>query len=422
MDICVLGVGHHNAKVEIRERLQRPDSLTSDYIFHLHTTGLMSESLFISTCNRLELAFYAPDPYAARDAVLERLGAKTGIPLDELAEIAHFYLNEEAVHYLFRVASGLDSQVVGETQILGQMKNAYRQASIYKTIGPVISKLFHKCFQVAKKIRTETSIASGRVSIASAAVNTAADMLGEGGLKGKTVLVIGAGEMSSHLLAHLQPKEPGRLVVLSRSLGRARDLSERFQAQVMTMPQLGEALEQSDVVFSAAGGGKAVLVKDELEPILQKRAGRPWWIFDLGVPRNVESCVGQIPAVTLVNIDDFNVLIKSGQDKRKQEALKADVLIREEVSKFKEWYSALAARPTIVDITSKCEEARLMELQRTVSRNDFTKEEVESLDAMTKALVRRLLHNPLNFTKSCHKHWRAEFNLSMVRKIFGLDG
>jgi glutamyl-tRNA reductase len=421
MEVFILGAGHHNASVEIREKLQDPECLNNEYVFHLHTTGLLKESLLLTTCNRLELAGYAPDPIAVRDAVVGQLSAKSGNAAEELLKLMHFYLNEEAVHYVFRVASGLDSQVVGETQILGQVKHAYRQASLYKTVGPVMSKLFHKCFQVAKKIRSETSIASGRVSIASAAVNTADATLGEAGLRDKTVLVIGAGEMSSHLCAHLGPRGYKELIILSRSLGRARELARRFNATVMTIPLLGEALEKSDVVFSAAGGANYVLFKEEIEPILEKRAGKPWWIFDLGVPRNVEACIGEIPSVTLVNIDDFNVQVKTGLDKRKQEALKADVLVHEEVSKFKEWYSALAARPTIKDITAKAEEARLLELQRTISRNDFSQEELLALDSMTKALVRRLLHNPLSFTKSCHKHWRAEFNLSIVRKIFGLD-
>jgi glutamyl-tRNA reductase len=259
------------------------------------------------------------------------------------------------------------------------------------------------------------------VSIASAAINTADEILGPDGLKDKSVLVIGAGVMSSHLLAHLNSRESKAIMILSRSLGRAKDLAKRFNATVKSLPLLGEALENSDVVFSAAGGTNYVLFKDEIEPILEKRGGKPFWIFDLGVPRNVEARVGEIPSVTLANIDDFNVQVKNGLDNRKQEALKADILVREEVSKFKEWYSALAARPTIKDLTAKAEEARRIELQRTISRNDFTDEQVSAMDAMTKALVRRLLHNPLSFTKSCHKHWRAEFNLSMVRRIFGLD-
>ncbi|MDR2200321.1 MAG: glutamyl-tRNA reductase [Deltaproteobacteria bacterium] len=421
MDIFVLGAAYSDAPVEIRERLQNPDYLNHEYILHLHASGLVKESMLLSTCNRLELAGFSADPASARDAVLSRLSLKTRIPLDELSKFTRYRLNEEAARHVFRVASGLDSQVLGETQILGQVKNAFREAAIYKTVGPVLSKLFHKCFQVAKKIRSRTSVASGRVSIASAAVNTALDAIAPERLRDKKALIIGAGEMASHLCAHLRAKELGELVIVSRSLARARDLAKRFQAGLKTLPQLGEALEESDLVFSAAGGGSYVLLKDEIEPVVAKRGGRPWRIFDLGVPRNVEAAVGSLPQVTLVNIDDFNTQVSAGQDQRKREALKADILVADEVKSFMEWYSSLAARPTIMDLTARAEEARRLELRRTVARYDFSMEELRALDAMTRALVRRLLHNPLNFTKSCHKHWRAEYNLNMVRKIFGLD-
>jgi glutamyl-tRNA reductase len=421
MDIFILGAGHRNTPVEIRERLQNPGCLTNDYIFFLHTSGLLNESILLSTCNRLELAGTARHPDQVKGAVVAHLAAKTGILATDLKRHMHFRLNDEAVHYIFRVACGLDSQVLGEPQILGQVKHAYRQASLYRTVGPITSKLFHKCFQVAKKVRTETSIAGGRVSVASAAVNTADRLLEPEGLKGRDVLVIGAGEMSSQLMGHLNARGPKSVAVLSRSPGRAKELSERWGASFMTSPQLGEALERCDVVFSAAGGSSYVLFRDDIAPVVERREGRPLWIFDLGVPRNAEPSVGGMPYVTLVNIDDFNVEVQSGMDKRRGEALKADLLIRGEVAKFQEWCSSLAARPTIKDLTLKAEEARRTELQRTFSRNDFSEEEQAALDSMTKALVRRLLHNPLSFTKTCHRHWRAEFNLNMVRKIFGLD-
>jgi glutamyl-tRNA reductase len=420
MNIFILGAGHQNTPVEIRERLQNPGCLTNDFMFWLLTTGLLEESLVLSTCNRLEAVGFTRDPAAARAAVVGHLSEKTGILESDLERHLHFFQDSDAVRHLFRMAAGLESQVLGETQILGQMKDAYRQATIYRTVGPVVSRLFHKCFQVAKKIRTETSVAGGRVSIASAAVGTA-DSAMEGGLKGKSVLVIGAGEMATLVLSHLRPRETGPVTIVSRSPGRARELAGRFGASVMTTPQLGEALVRADAVFSAAGSSGFVLKKDDAEPVLAQRGGRPIGIFDLGVPRNADPALAEIPGVRLVNIDDFNMQVKNGVDQRKREALKADSLIREEVEKFGEWFSALAARPTIKGITAMAEEARVHELRRTISRNDFTREEVVALDSMTRALVRRLLHNPLSFTKSCHKHWRAEFSLSMVRKIFGLD-
>jgi glutamyl-tRNA reductase len=264
-------------------------------------------------------------------------------------------------------------------------------------------------------------VASGRVSVASAAIASCQEALAPEGFGGKAALVIGAGEMASLLASHLKARGVGSMTVLSRSLGRAQELASRVGADVRTLPQLGEALLESDLVFSAAGGGARVLLRDEIAPLHARREGRPWWIFDLGLPRNVEASVGELEGVTLRNIDAFSGEVESSLERRRSEALRADAIIGEEVSKFKEWCSSLATRPTLKDLTARAEEARLVELQRTVSRNDFTEKEIQSLDAMTRALVRRLLHHPIMFTKSCHRHWHAEFNLGMVRRIFGLD-
>jgi glutamyl-tRNA reductase len=359
-----------------------------------------------------------------------------------------------------------------------------------------VNKLFHKSFQVAKRIRSETLISSGRVSVASAAVKAAEATLSEGAgdsaagagsagacgawdarpsggsekgsdggsdggsdsdkgsysdsdsdsdsgsysdsdsdsdssspsgepekrsFRGLTALIIGAGEMASLLAAHLSSRELKKMIILSRSLGRATELASRFGAEVRTIPELGEALGESDLIFSAAGGGSLVLFKHELSPILIKRAGRPLRIFDLGVPRNVESSVAELPGVTLKNIDSFALETRLSMETRAREASRASLIIEDEVLKFRDWRSSLAAQPTIKDLAEKAEEARKAELLRTLSKNDFTDKEIASIDAMTKALVRRILHNPLMFTKSCHRHWRAEFNLGMIRRIFGLD-
>jgi glutamyl-tRNA reductase len=189
-------------------------------------------------------------------------------------------------------------------------------------------------------------------------------------------------------------------------------------AQVKPLDQLADALEDCDVIFTVASGGNFVLQKSDLIPSL---ARGPKWIFDLGVPRNVEGGVGSLAGVTLKDMDDFRGEVNVNLAQRRQEAEKAELIIQEEVEKFLEWCSSLATRPTIKDLTAKAEEARLIELQKTLTHYNFSNKEIHALDAMTKALVRRILHDPLMFTKSCHRHWRAEFNLGMIRRIFGLD-
>ncbi|MDR1036090.1 MAG: glutamyl-tRNA reductase [Deltaproteobacteria bacterium] len=420
-EIFVLGVAHRDAGVEIRERLQGSGAFTTEAMFRFQTAGVLDEALLVSTCNRLEVVGTAKDLKNARERIEERMCFFSGLEPEELLPTVHFYTGEEAVEYLFRVASGLDSRVVGEAQILGQVKEAFREATLFRTVGPMISRLFHKSFHTAKRIRTETGVASGRVSVASAAINSCQEELGDHDMASMSALVVGAGEMASLLASHLKTHGVVSLTILSRSLGRAQQLASRYGAEVRTIPQLGEALLESDIIFTAAGGGARVLIRDEIAPIHARREGRPWWIFDLGMPRNVDGSVGEMEGVTLRNVDAFSAEAEESLERRRSEALRADVIIREEVSKFKEWTSSLATRPTIKDLTFQAEKARRVELQRTVSRNDFSEKEIQALDAMTRALVRRLLHHPLMFTKSCHRHWRAEFNLGMVRRIFGLD-
>ncbi|MDR1164648.1 MAG: glutamyl-tRNA reductase [Deltaproteobacteria bacterium] len=422
MDIFILGTSHHQASVEIREKLQGPGSLEPEDLHRLQTVGILEEGLLVSTCNRLEAVCVAKSAAEAKARLLERLAAAAGPLAADLGALFHFYLNGEAVGYLFRVAAGLDSQVLGEAQILGQVKEAYRAAMAHRSAGPIVGKLFHKCFQVAKRIRSETRVSAGKVSVASAAIASAMKSLGDPpDLSQSAALVVGAGEMAALLVAHLKSHGVGKLIIVSRTLSRAQELGSRHGCEVRTLPQLGEALGEADLIFTAAGGGERVLLANEIAPILVKRAGAPWRVFDLGVPRNVESSVGALPNVTLMDMDDFRDAVAENQDARRREASKGEAIVAEEVLKFQEWLSALETRPTVKDLTQKCEEARRVELRRTLAHHHFDDEEIAAIDAMTKALVRRLLHHPLMFTKSCHRHWRAEFNLGMVRRIFGLD-
>ncbi|MDR2613583.1 MAG: glutamyl-tRNA reductase, partial [Deltaproteobacteria bacterium] len=370
-DIFVLGAAHHDAGVEIRERLQGSGAFSMDALYRFQTMGVLEEALLISTCNRLEVVGTARDVETARERIEERLCFFSGLEREELVPCLHFYLNEGAVEYLFRVAAGLDSRVVGEAQILGQVKDAFREGMLYRTVGPMVGRLFHKGFQTAKRIRSETGVASGRVSVASAAIASCQDATGSADFNDYAALVVGAGEMAQLLAAHLKARDVKSLTVVSRSLDRAQALASRVGGQARELTQLGEALLESDIVFTAAGGGARVLSGDETAHLLARREGRPWWIFDLGLPRNVEGSVGEMPGVVLRNIDDFSGEVEQSLEHRRTEALRADVIIREEVSKFKEWCSSLATRPTIKDLTYQAEKARRIELQRTISRNDF---------------------------------------------------
>jgi glutamyl-tRNA reductase len=417
MDILVLGVGHRAAPVAIREKLAK-GALEDKALFEMCTLGLISEGLVLSTCNRLEIVAVADDPEPAENELINLLAGSAGLEVEDLKGYLHSHRNLAAVDYIFRVASGLDSQVLGEPQILGQVKEAYRSAIQFRTVGPMVSKIFHKSFQTAKRIRSETEMASGAVSIASVAVQTAQCLMGP--LNGRKALIIGAGEMASLLAGHLKAKG-AELTIVSRSLQPAQELAAKVGAGLSEISELPSILENFEIVAAATGSPKPVLTEALLAPIADRIAGRTQLILDLGLPRNVQQEVGLLPNINLKNIDDFKVVVLQNQSLRQGEAEKANQIIDEEVFKFSHWLSSLSASPTIKDLIRLAEEARQLELERTMAHHNFSPGQVEALEAMGRALVRRILHCPLNFAKSCHRHGRADHSLDIFRRVFGLD-
>ncbi|MDR1296941.1 MAG: glutamyl-tRNA reductase [Deltaproteobacteria bacterium] len=415
MDIVVVGVGHRSAPVALRERLAKGGLEEGLGLQKLCTFGRIAEGLVISTCNRVEMVAAGDSAPEVERELRALLVEASGVGEDELDPHLHVFLNLEAVEHLFRVASGLDSQVLGEPQILGQVKEAYRAAARYRTAGPIVSKLFHKCFKTAKRVRGETDLASGAVSMASAAAVMAADLLG--GLAGRTALVVGTGEMAQLLGQHLKARGAG-LVVAGRNEERARFLAAHLGARAADLADLTQNLALADLVVTAVGATEPVLTEGNFP----RTEGRGTVVIDLGVPRNVEPSLGGREGLVLKNVDDLSEVVERNQASRRREAVKASRVIAEEVAKFAVWLNSLAVSPTIKDLIRQADQARLLELERTTSRREFSPEQVEALEAMSRALVRRLLHNPLVFAKGCHRHGRSDHSLNLFRRVFGLDG
>jgi glutamyl-tRNA reductase len=277
----------------------------------------------------------------------------------------------------------------------------------------MISKIFHKSFQTAKRIRSETDVASGAVSIASAAVETALSLVGS--LSGYRGLIIGAGEMASLLAGHLKSKGVS-LTIASRSRESAQELAAKVGSEILDLNDIASILGEVDIVATATGGSEPVLSET-----LLAQASAKLLILDLGLPRNVQESAALLPNITLKNIDDFKAVVQQNQSSRQGEAEKAEIIIQQEVSKFSHWLSSLSASPTIKDLIRKAEEARQVELERTMARNSFSPEQIEALEAMGRALVRRVLHYPLTFAKGCHRHGRTDQSLEIFRRVFGLD-
>ncbi|MDR3204034.1 MAG: glutamyl-tRNA reductase [Deltaproteobacteria bacterium] len=422
MNILISGVDHKTAPVEIREKLAQ-GGLESRRLLNLLDGGLATEGLILSTCNRLEIALVCEDLSSvdqrdqAAQAVVELMAETSRLNLTQLLPYVHRYNDLEAVEYLFRVASGLDSQILGEPQILGQVKQAFREAIKAKIVGPVIHKLFHKSFRAAKRIRNETDLSNGVVSVASAAVEMA--LRSKGDLAGLKALVVGAGEMATLAVNHLKDKGVTSLTVVSRVMERAFDLAQKVGAKAASLEDLPLCLARSDLILTAVAVDKPLITKAMIEGA--KGAGE-LLILDLGLPRNVEGEVSLIPEVKLLNLDDFEAVVFRNQSFRLMEAQRAEVIIKEEVAKFSQWLSSLGADSTIKDLIALAERARQVEIERTISKHDFNSEQVRSLEVMSRALVRRILHNPVTFAKSCHRHGRCDYNLDSLRRIFGLDG
>ncbi|MDR1309478.1 MAG: glutamyl-tRNA reductase [Deltaproteobacteria bacterium] len=415
MDIVVTGLGHRSAPVALRERLAGCGLGEGRGLLKLCTLGLISEGLVISTCNRVEIVAVGQDQGELAREMLALMAQASGLEEDELRPHVHLHANLGAVEYLFRVAAGLDSQVLGEPQILGQVKAAYRTASRYRTMGPVVSKLFHKSFRTAKRIRSETGLASGAVSMASAAVTVAGGLLG--GLEGRRAIVVGAGEMASLVAAHLRARGVASLTVVGRSPGRARALAGQVGGQAAPLDDLGRLVGGTDLLVSAAAAAAPIVTAG----LVAGRGAGLLAVMDLGVPRNVEEAVGDLPGVALRNVDQLTAVVQENQSQRLREAERASLIVAEEVAKFSQWLSSLATSPTIKDLIGLAEEARALEVGRTMAKNCFSPEQGEALEAMSRALVRRILHNPLAFAKGCHRHGRSDYRLDVFRRVFGLD-
>jgi glutamyl-tRNA reductase len=418
MEILVSGASHREAPVGLRERLAR-GGLEPRLLLELMTAGIVKEGLVISTCNRLEIVAVAEDPERAALELRSLMAGAAGLDPFELAGSVHEFRGLKAVGHLFRVASGLDSQVLGEAQILGQVKEAYRQAARFRTVGPMVSKLFHKSFQTAKRVRSETGLASGTVSAASAAVETAERIIGP--LRGLTALILGAGEMAAAAAGHLVARGVGPLLVLSRSQAAADELAGRHGGEGLAWGELASALERADLLVAAVAADRPVVTLKAVAGRARGAAPRRLLIMDLGLPRNVEPEVGALEGVELRNMDDFESLTAGGRDVRRREAERAEVVVAEEVAKFGRWLESLSASPTIKDLIRLAEGARAVEVERTVARNGFSPEQIEALEAMSRSLVRRLLHNPLAFVKGSQRHCPSDHSLDLFRRVFGLD-
>jgi glutamyl-tRNA reductase len=418
-NIILLGVNHKNTPVEMREQIALAGGYEESLAALKKIPGLR-EYYLLSTCNRVELILVA-DPLAGiEDKVIDFLFGDR-IVHDEARKYLYLLYGQDAVHHLFMVAASLDSMVVGEAQILGQLKEAYRHAAHSGCTGPLLNKLLHKSFSVAKRVRTETAIGSSAVSISYAAVQLAKKIFGN--LKDKKVLLVGAGEMAELAAEHLVGQGVGEVVVANRTLSRAVDLARRFRGRAVSIEELVAQLQYVDIIISSTGAREIILHKDDVKPVMRLRMNSPLFFIDIAVPRDLDPRLIELDNVYLYDIDDLSNVIEINKSERDKEAVKASRIVDEETLKFQRWYQGVAITPTIQSLKKKMDEIALGELDRTLTRMPQIAEvDRKTLARMVEAITSKILHDPLMYLKSesCAGRDNSDLKVTIVRELFGL--
>jgi len=400
MNIAVIGLSHKTAPVEVREKLSIPEHQHEAAIVQIQSGLPIEEVAILSTCNRLEIYIVANETEAGVQEVVQFLARHSKLPLHHLRQHLFILLHRDAVMHLMRVAAGLDSLVLGEGQILAQVKHTHKLGQQYKGIGRVLNQLCKQALTAGKRVRTETSIGTGAVSISSAAVELA--HLKVDNLAACRVAIIGAGKMSRLLVQHLLSKGATQIAILNRSLERAQELAQLFVGEGGECPLSLHSLEAIvtilptvDIVFTSTASTEPLLDRAKLEILLEP--GRPLMVIDISVPRNVHTDVSELAYVRVFNVDDLKAVVAQNQESRRQMALEAEGLSEEEQETFEVWLRSLETISTISSLRDKAEAIRTQELEKALSRlgSEFAEKHQEVIEALTKGIVNKILHDPM---------------------------
>jgi glutamyl-tRNA reductase len=415
-DLLALGASHKTAPLALREKLALPPGRAARVLAELTDHEGIYEAVALFTCNRTELYLVTADALEAENAVLGILSRQAGLRPTELLGSLYSLRGTEAVEHLFSVTAGLDSMIVGEAEIQGQVKRAYEMALVEGVSGPVSNRLFRDALAAGKRVRTETGIARSNVSVSTVAVRLAADFLGE--LADRRVLVIGAGENAELTARALRDRGVETLFVANRRYDRALGLAQRFGGRAVTFEEMPRELEQADIVVTSTGAPHQIVGREELEFVAASRMGRPLVLIDLAVPRDIEPSVRDCAGIALYDMDDLQRAVARNLDEREAEVDDAQALVREEVERFEAWMASLDVVPTISALRRRADEVVEQVLRENESRwESLSVADRERVEVMARALVSRLLHEPTVRLKD-----RASYHyLHTLRELFGLD-
>ena len=423
MRLLLTGLSHHTAPVEVRERLAIPEQALAETLTALRQRAGADEALILSTCNRVEIAVTSDSEAAAgavRAFLAEHTTARAGAAGSALGEYLYELNDREAIRHIFRVAASLDSMVLGEPQILGQMKAAYAAARAGGTLHGILDDVLTRAFSVAKRIRTETGIGRSAVSVSYAAVELARQIFGD--LKGKTVLIVGAGKMSELAARHLHSSGCERILVTNRTHSRAVEMAELFGGQVIDYDGWKPRLAEMDIVLTSSGASEYILHRDELRRALEKRRNRPVFVIDIAVPRNVDPAVNELENVFLYDIDDLGRAVEQNLKARQREAEEAEQIIEGEIERLIGRWKAREVAPTLVKLQQQLEELARAEMERVRGKlGALSPQQEEALAVYTRGLLNKIAHGPLTEIRRAAARPEGEETIALIRRMFRLE-
>ncbi len=422
MNIAVVGLSHKTAPVEVREKLSIQEAQMESVIAQLCNYPHIEEVAILSTCNRLEIYVVATETEQGIRELTQFLSELGQLPLHQLRQHLFVLLHQDAVMHLMRVAAGLDSLVLGEGQILALVKNTHKLGQQYNGIGRLLNRLFKQALTAGKRVRTETSIGTGAVSISSAAVELA--QLKVQNLAACRVAIIGAGKMSRLLVQHLLAKGAATISILNRSSRRAEELASHFgdaNLEVYSLSEMMTVIAESDLVFTSTAATEPLLNRSKLEATLE--LNRSLMLFDISVPRNVAADVNELDNVQAFNVDDLKAVVAQNQESRRKMAMEAEGLLEEEVEAFEVWWRSLETVSTISCLRDKVESIREQELEKALSRlgSEFAEKHQEVIEALTRGIVNKILHDPMVQLRAEQDIEARRRAMQSLQTLFNLD-
>jgi glutamyl-tRNA reductase len=420
MNFSLVGLSHKTAPIEVRERLAFPEERLPEALDGLKSLSGVSEGMILSTCNRVEIVARSESPQADLIPQLAQFLADFHhLSIARIQPYLYHHQQRGAILHVFRVASSLDSMIVGETQILGQVKDAYHLARSAGALRGPLDEVLTRSFAVAKRVRNETGIAASAVSVSYAAVELARKIFGS--LEGKRILLVGAGKMSELAAKHLLGHGGSQAFVANRTPERAEELAAALQGRAVPFEQLLEYAVQCDILISSAAAPHFLILKSDAQRLLAERKNRPMFLIDIAVPRNIDPEVNKLDNLFLYDIDDLQQVVDDNLKERMREAQRGEQIAEQEVEKFLRWVKTLDVVPTIIDLQSHVEQLRQQELARVQSQlGNLTPEQREAVEALTKGLTHKLLHSPITELKTLAQQPDGLRLVETVRRIFNL--